>query len=166
MSFWIDSHYFELSFVKKKINERDIDIIRSFFYLFTLHNCPWPLSGIYLTNLILKHKHVVSTCILWNWGFSFFKKNTFIELYIFQMQHNVCTCTCNMTLVVFLLSDARKASKRQKALTNLNSSLSKTKISRLHLEDASTYWSQSFGKETTISWEKYDCVTAIILYTM
>lgn len=51
--------------------------------------------------------------------------------------------------------DARKASKRQKALTNLNSSLSKTKISRLHLEDASTYWSQSFGKETTISWEKF-----------
>lgn len=51
--------------------------------------------------------------------------------------------------------DARKAAKRQKALTNLNSSLSKTKISRLHLEDASTYWSQSFGKETTISWEKF-----------
>lgn len=51
--------------------------------------------------------------------------------------------------------DARKAAKRQKALTNLNSSLSKTKISRLHLEDASTYWSQSFGKETTVSWEKF-----------
>lgn len=80
------------------------------------------------------------------------------------MQHNVYTC--NMTLVVFLLSDARKAFKRQKTLTNFNKSLSKTKISRLHLEDASTYWSQSFGKETTISWEKYDRVTAIILYTM
>lgn len=51
--------------------------------------------------------------------------------------------------------DARKAFKRQKTLTNLNKSLSKTKISRLHLEDASTYWSQSFGKETTISWEKF-----------
>lgn len=51
--------------------------------------------------------------------------------------------------------DARKAFKRQKTLTNFNKSLSKTKISRLHLEDASTYWSQSFGKETTISWEKF-----------
>lgn len=49
----------------------------------------------------------------------------------------------------------RKAFKRQKTLTNLNKSLSKTKMSRLHLEDASTYWSQSFGKETTITWDRF-----------
>lgn len=50
---------------------------------------------------------------------------------------------------------ARKTFKRQKTLTNLNKSLSKTKMSRLHLEDASTYWSQSFGKETTITWDRF-----------
>lgn len=49
----------------------------------------------------------------------------------------------------------RKTFKRQKTLTNLNQSLSKTKMSRLHLEDASTYWSQSFGKETTITWDRF-----------
>ncbi|XP_048747523.2 uncharacterized protein LOC125659773 isoform X2 [Ostrea edulis] len=51
--------------------------------------------------------------------------------------------------------DLRKSFKRQKTLTNLNKSLSKTKMSRLHLEDATTYWNQSFDKETTISWEKF-----------
>lgn len=50
---------------------------------------------------------------------------------------------------------SRKAFKRQKTLINLNQSLSKTKMSRLHLEDASTYWSQSFGKETTITWDRF-----------
>lgn len=88
----------------------------------------------------------------------------YIYSYTYQMQPNVYTCNIHV-LVVFLLSDARKAFKRQKTLTNLNKSLSKTKISRLHLEDASTYWSQSFGKETTISWEKYDLVTAIIMWS-
>jgi ATP-dependent helicase/DNAse subunit B len=57
----------------------------------------------------------------------------------------------------FEISDLRKSLKRQKTLTNLNKSLSKTKMSRLHLEDGSTYWNQSFGKDTAISWEKYVC---------
>lgn len=68
-------------------------------------------------------------------------------------------------MVIFLLSATRKAFKRQKTLTNLNKSLSKTKMSRLHLEDASTYWSQSFGKETTITWDRYDLVTAITMWS-
>ncbi|XP_062582558.1 uncharacterized protein LOC134244316 [Saccostrea cucullata] len=51
--------------------------------------------------------------------------------------------------------DLMKSMKRQKTLTNLNKSLSKTKISRIYLEDASTYWNQCFGKETAISWEKF-----------
>lgn len=38
-------------------------------------------------------------------------------------------------------------------------------MSRLHLEDASTYWSQSFGKETTITWDRYDLVTAITMWS-
>lgn len=68
-------------------------------------------------------------------------------------------------MVVFLLSAARKTFKRQKTLTNLNQSLSKTKMFRLHIEDASTYWSQSFGKETTITWDRYDLVTAITMWS-
>ncbi|XP_061197568.1 uncharacterized protein LOC133205720 [Saccostrea echinata] len=52
--------------------------------------------------------------------------------------------------------DLRKSLKRQKTLTNLNKSFqSKTKMSRLYLEDASTYWNECFGKETIIDWEKF-----------
>ncbi|XP_022338280.2 uncharacterized protein LOC111133865 isoform X1 [Crassostrea virginica] len=51
--------------------------------------------------------------------------------------------------------DSQKSRKSQKTLTILNKSLSKTKMTRLHLEDAGNYWNHSFGKETSVSWETF-----------